>query len=322
MLRESGQPGSRRVRWGSVSVYRDAIKDHLRRILDVVDSRTIRRRQLGIVLDCVHGAGGLLLVPLLEKLGCRVAVLHGEPTGLFPRDPEPRRENLEELCRRVKRDKADLGLAVDPDGDRLATVSERGEPLGEEMTLVLAAMEVLRAESGTVVTNLSTTRALEDVARGCGGRVVRTKVGEANVVSGMRRHRAVLGGEGNGGVIDPRVHYGRDAGVACGLILSLLARSGQRASQAARAAPRYFMRKSKIRVDRSAGLQQKLRCWRGGGVTDLRDGLRVDWDDGWIHLRPSGTEPVLRVIAEATSEARLNELHRMAIELVRCGRRE
>jgi len=294
----------------------DAYDVHIRRVLKVVEARTIRKAHLRVVLDAGNGAGSLITPTLLEKLGCTVVPLHCEPTGLFPRNPEPTFTNVGDLCQAVPEAEAHVGFAQDADADRLAVVNQRGEYLGEEYTLALAARHVLRRRKGLIVTNLSTSRLVEDVAREFDGRVVRTRVHEIHVAERMRSEAAVLGGEGNGGVIDPRVHLTRDSLVAMALILEELAETGLSVSELAEQLPHYVMRKTKLPTTYTAAMntltdiKNRFQPQADAGTVriDYTDGIRLDWDDAWVHVRPSGTEPALRVICEATTTERADAL--------------
>jgi phosphomannomutase len=272
--------------------------------LPMIDVDRIRARRLHVALDCCRGAGAVIMPSLLERLGCQVTVIHLEPDGRFPRPPEPVAENLGELEALVARTGADVGFAVDPDVDRLAIVDERGRAIGEDYTLALAARVVLKRRRGTVVTNLSTSRIVDDVAAESGGRVIRAPVGEVNVAVRMREERAVVGGEGNGGVILPELHLGRDAPLAAALILQLLADGEETLSQIVSHYPRYAIVKDKL--DRPSvaldTVYDALKTTFDGAQVDMQDGLRLSWEDSWVHIRPSGTEPIVRVIAEAPSE--------------------
>ena len=308
-----------RAGWDSVGAVREddgAIARHLDLVLKLpmVDVAKIRARRFHVALDCVRGAGGTSLPPLLEALGCRVSAINLETDGRFPRPPEPLPENLGDLSRLVRESGADIGMAVDPDVDRLALVNERGEPIGEDYTLAFAVRAVLRglkAGSGTpaVVVNLSTSLVVEDAAREHGARFFRAPVGEAHVARMIRDEGAVVGGEGNGGVILPSVHIGRDAPVGVALILQLLVESGQTVSGLVAAAPRYHIVKAK--APRGADLApayQALRKRFADATVDDRDGLRLSWPDRWVHFRPSGTEPIIRFIAEAPTAADAEQL--------------
>jgi phosphomannomutase len=250
--------------------------------------------------------------PLLERLGCVVSAVNLETDGRFPRPPEPVAENLGELERLVLDTGADVGFAVDPDVDRLALVSDEGRAIGEDYTLALAARLVLRHRNGDVVTNLSTSRLLEDVAEAAGRKVIRSPVGEVNVAVKMRDTGAPIGGEGNGGVILTEVHLGRDAPIGAALLLQLLLEDRMSLSAIAKSLPRYAIVKDKL--DRpNASLDAVYEALRGafpGAAVDTQDGLRLSWQDRWVHVRPSGTEPIVRVIAEAPTVDEANALVR------------
>ena len=263
----------------------------------------MKRRHFTVVVDACNGVGALSAGEFLRTLGCRVIVINDRPLGRFSRNPEPLPEHLGALCRTVKKEGADIGFAQDPDGDRLAVVSEQGVPIGEEKTLVFAAEAVLRRHRGPVVANLSTTSLLDVVAKRFRVPVRRTKVGEVHVVEGMKRARAVIGGEGNGGVIWPDVHYGRDSYVGMALILSYLLERRTTVSKLADEYPPYRMLKMKYSCGPKeyAVLEREARRRFRGGRSDERDGLKILTGDGWIHIRRSGTEPVVRVIVEGTT---------------------
>jgi phosphomannomutase len=291
---------------GSVREDRDAIERHIQQVLALpyLDVRGIRERRFKVALDCVRGAGGRIIPPLLEQLGCIVAAIHLETDGRFPHPPEPVAENLHDLERLVLQSGSEVGLAVDPDVDRLALVSEKGKAVGEDYTLALASRVVLRHRPGPVVANLSTSLILDDVAKEAGSRVIRAPVGEVNVVVRMRDERAPVGGEGNGGVILSELHFGRDAPVAVALILQLLLEADAPLSAIVGRYPRYSIVKDKMErpnVSLSA-VYEALREEFAGATVDTQDGLRLSWPDRWVHVRPSGTEPIVRVIAEAPTE--------------------
>ena len=282
---------------------------HLERVAALVDVEEIRARHFKVVLDSVNGAGCVAGRLLLERLGAQVIHLNGRPTGIFAHTPEPVRENLTDLAAQVARHGADIGFAQDPDADRLAIVDERGRYIGEEYTFVLAAEEVLAqrgAHAGaplTLAVNLSSSRMIDDVAAAHGARVIRTPVGEANVVEGMKRHGCILGGEGNGGVIWPRVCFVRDSLSGMALGLSLLARRGESLSRVVEAMPSYAIEKAKspIRPGLAEQVIAALAAKFADASQDRQDGLRLDWPDqgAWLHVRASNTEPILRLIAEA-----------------------
>jgi phosphomannomutase len=290
---------------GSVREDRGAVDRHLQRILALpfVDVERIRARGFRVALDCVRGAGGVIFTRLLQALGCEVIGIHLEADGLFPREPEPVSANLGELEALVREHGADVGLATDPDVDRLSLVSDEGRAIGEDYTLALAARLILRHRPGPVVTNLSTSRLLDDVATAAGVALVRAPVGEINVARRMEAVGATIGGEGNGGVILPDVHLARDAPLAAALILQLLAEEGRPLSEVAAGIGRYEIVKEKVaRPDGSLDdAYSALAARLAAPTADRQDGLRLDWPEQrrWAHLRPSGTEPIVRIIAEA-----------------------
>lgn len=295
---------------------------HRERILSLeyMDGDAIAGHGLPVALDCVHGAGGPPVADLLGALGVTFRGMGMEPDGLFPRDPEPTAANLAGLGELVRATGAGVGMAVDPDADRLSLVDETGTAVGEDLTLALAAAAVLRRTPGVVVTNLSTSRVVEDVAAAFGSRVVRAPVGEVNVVRRMQGEGAVVGGEGNGGVILPALHYTRDAPLAVALVLQHLADEGTTLSQAVARWPRYVIRKEKIRFPREA-LAEAFNVLREDlreAEADETDGLRLDWPGrrSWLHVRASGTEPVVRIIAEAPDEQGADALLRRAADLL------
>jgi len=325
-LAEQGPP---RVDWsglGKVGADPDAIRRHLDLILSLplIDREAIRRCRFRVALDCVRGAGGTAMPQLLEALGCEVHVLNGETDGRFPRPPEPLPENLGELSAFVLKTKADIGMAVDPDVDRLALVDEKGRPIGEDYTLAFAVRAVLQGGGrtpavmggeATVVANLSTSLVVEDAAKAFGARFLRAPVGEANVARMMIDERAVIGGEGNGGVMLPVLHVGRDAPAGAALVLQHLLRTGQRVSECVEAAPRYIIVKAKAaRGPELAPVYEALRRKFPEATIDDRDGLRLSWSDRWVHARPSGTEPIVRFIAEAPTAEDADSLIRACRE--------
>src|SRR6266571_1515702 len=291
---------------GGVEADADAIARHLAAVLALraVDLRKIRRRRFRVALDTVRGAGGAVMPELLERLGCRVTAINLETDGLFPRPPEPVPENLRDLGALVRRRKADIGIAVDPDVDRLAIVDEQGRPIGEDYTLAFAVRAVGPSARRPVVCNLSTSLVVDDAAKASGASVIRAAVGEAYVARKMIELKAAIGGEGNGGVMYPALHVGRDAPVAGALVLALLARERATVSELVARAPRYTIVKAKVpRGPRLAPVYDGLRRRFPDAVVDTQDGLRLAWPDRWLHVRPSGTEPIIRLIAEAPSGA-------------------
>jgi len=316
-LVEQGIPRAQWSELGSIEIDDGAVARHIDRVLSIpyVDVEGIRRRQFHVALDCVRGAGAIIMPALLERLGCRVSAINLETDGRFPRPPEPVPENLGDLERLVLQSGAAIGFAVDPDVDRLALVSDLGKAIGEDYTLALAAKLVLRHRSGPLVTNLSTSRLVEDVAAAAKMPVVRAPVGEVNVAVRMRDDHAPIGGEGNGGVILTEVHLGRDAPIGAALLLQLLHEENKPLSQIASALPRYVIVKDKLnRPDAKLDtVYEALRSAFPDAAADTQDGLRLSWPDRWVHVRPSGTEPIVRVIAEAPTDHE-------ALELVRRSR--
>jgi phosphomannomutase len=323
-LAEQGPP---RAGWDGIGEVREdpqAVTRHLEAILrlPVIDVAAIRGRRFHVAIDCVRGAGAVAILPLLERLGCRVSGINLEPDGRFPRPPEPVPENLGELGRLVRESGADLGLAVDPDVDRLAIVDEAGRAIGEDYTLAFAIRAVLDGRSkpsagATVVANLSTSLVVEDAARAAGATLLRAPVGEANVARAIRERGAVIGGEGNGGVMYPALHIGRDAPLGVALILHLLATSGVTVSGLVMASPRYTIVKAKgPRSSQLGPLYQRLRRRFADAAVDDRDGLRLSWADRWLHIRPSGTEPIVRLIAEAPTSSEAEALVAAGRELL------
>lgn len=298
----------RSVRGGLRTEHERPVRNHTDRARAAagVDIAALAGAGLTVVLDACNGAGSTIIPEFLERCGVRVHRIHCTPDGTFPRPPEPLPEALFDLGDAVRRTGAHLGLAVDPDADRLALTGPDGEPLGEERTLALAARQVLRSGAGPVVTNLSTSRMLDDVAEEAGVRLFRTPVGEINVAEMMETTRAVIGGEGNGGVIHPDVVLGRDALTGAAVILSALAGAGGDVGVLVAAIPTYAMLKRKYRLPEGGAEVFRERLSRSAGAlgssdSDLRDGLRLEWPDRWVHLRPSNTEPVARLIVEAPS---------------------
>lgn len=308
-------------RLGAVSTDTRAIDRHIKRILALrdIDVPALRKRRFRVVVDCVNGVGGLIAPRLLKELGCRVTELNAEPTGRFAHGAEPLPENLGQLGHAVRKAKADIGFATDPDVDRLAVVDQQGHPLGEECTLALAVQFVLKRQRGRVVINMSTTRAVEDIAREFRIPVVRTPVGEIHVARRMKRSKAVIGGEGNGGVILPQLHFGRDAPVGMALILQHLLGVGGTISQLAETLPQYSMVKRKLRVPREkmALVERKFVSQFRGQRMNRVDGVRVDFDTSWLHLRRSNTEPIVRIYTEAPSKGKALELYRDVVKRVK-----
>jgi len=278
--------------------------------LPYIDQEKIKSKKFKVILDCVNGAGGLIVPELLEKLGCETIVINGEPSGRFAHTPEPVPENLSELCKTVIKEKADIGFAVDPDVDRCAIVDNTGNPIGEEYTLALAVKLVLSKKMGRVAVNMSTSRASEDITKYYNGMFVRSKVGEINVAEKMLEIEAIIGGEGNGGVILPELHLGRDAPLAVAMTLQYLAEFNGAIRDLFLSLPQYKMVKTKVSIealDPDKVLSTMAEKYKNERV-DLLDGVKIDFANSWVHLRKSNTEPIVRVISEAPDEKQAKEL--------------
>lgn len=310
--------------FGTLSRRSDAPEVHIERVLNVVDAAAISRRRLKVALDSVNAAGSVITRRLLERLGCEVIPVHCEITGTFPRPPEPLAENLSDLCRAVRSSRADIGFAQDPDADRLAIVDENGVPIGEEYTLALVTEHLLSKRPGRVVVNLSTTRAVEDIAKRHASPFTRSRVGEINVVERMRKLGARIGGEGNGGVISPEIHLGRDSLAGIVYVLEMLTERGRSVSELVAELPRYAMKKGKISLssgaDTSSILAGVASEYRGERVSEI-DGLRIDFvrngpfTGGWVHLRSSNTEPIFRIITEGRDDTQAGDIYRHFVRM-------
>jgi phosphomannomutase len=297
---------------GTVTPWPEGIDRHIDAILglDLVDPGAIRRRGLRVVLDGCNGAGAALTPRLLERLGCEVEPLFCALDGDFPRVPEPRPEHLGALCERVRETGADVGMAHDPDADRLSLVDGTGRALGEEMTLALAVRFVLGRSKGPVATNLSTSRMIDDIAAERGVEVHRTPVGEIHVARRLAEVGGVVGGEGNGGVILPALHLTRDAPMAAVLILQYLAESGRSLAELVSEMPAYSMVKGRVELADGRRVDfAEIRDASSGASIDERDGLKLSWEREWVHVRRSGTEPIVRIIAEAETPGRARALY-------------
>ncbi len=302
------------------------IEKHIENVLSLkyINVEKIRKRRFRVVLDCVNSAGGVIVPKLLAELGCDVIEMNCEVTGIFSHTPEPTPENLTDLASRVRSECADLGIAVDPDVDRLVLINEKGEPIGEEYTLAIVVKFILekelsgrpqtwrgRPDSPRVVINLSTTRAIDDICTEYGAELIRTPVGEINVAKTMKEIGAIVGGEGNGGVILPASHIGRDAPVGIGLILQHLAEFGGTLSELKKTLPQYFITKGKVdlgTLQPDDVLKRLLDKFSARGKVSTADGLKLDFPGSWVHLRKSNTEPIIRIIAEAPQKAESDEL--------------
>ena len=309
---------------GRVRPIDDPDRDHLDAVLATVDGDAIRARSFVVALDACHGAGGRMGEALLRSLGCSSIVLGGAPDGRYDHPPEPTEANLGQFAAAVPALGAAIGFAQDPDADRLAIIDEAGRYIGEELTLALVASHRLAQARGTLVLNLSTSKAAEEVATRLGCPVVRTPVGEIHVVEGMQAHDAVLGGEGNGGVIDPRVGFVRDSFAAMALVLDLMAKTGEPLSRLVAGLPRFAMVKDQFPLTGGpaavAGLFDEVAAAHPGASADRRDGLRLAWPDRWVHVRASNTEPIVRVIAEADEPSLARSLADEVGRVVASGR--
>lgn len=280
--------------------------EHIRRVLalPLVDVEAVKARKFKVVVDAVNSVGGVVIPKLLRELGCEVVELNCEPTGYFAHNPEPLPENLTEISQVIVREGADLGVVVDPDVDRLAFVSEDGSMFVEEYTLVAVADYILSHVKGNTVSNLSSSRALRDVTERHGGEYSASAVGEVNVVAKMKEVGAVIGGEGNGGVIYPELHYGRDALVGVALFLTFLAQKNMKMTELRKTYPAYFASKNKIQLTPAIDVDKVLReikaRYAGEKVNDI-DGVKIDFAESWVHLRKSNTEPIIRIYTEAKS---------------------
>lgn len=305
---------------GRVVTGQDADLAHVEAILGLpqIDTKAIAARKLTVVVDAVNGATYRIAPLLLSKLGCTVETIHCTPDGTFPRIAEPVPEALADLGEAVRRHGADLGLAFDPDGDRLALVDETGAPLGEEATLALGVRHILSQAKGGVAVNLSTSRMSEDIAAQAGVPFRRTPVGEIHVAKAMLAHGDLVGGEGNGGLILPALHPGRDGLLAAAVVVSCLATSGRSLSQLAADLPRYSMVKTKFGLEGKSlvGAIAALKARFPDAQLDERDGLRLSWSDSWLHVRASNTEPILRAIAEAPTHEQAMSLCDAAREVL------
>ena len=298
---------------GKVTLVKNAIEQHIEHVLSLslVTVDTIRKAGLKVVVDGVNSSGGIAIPKLLDALGVETVKLFCEPNGHFPHNPEPLKEHLTDLSQTVIDEKADLGIVVDPDVDRLAFMSENGEMFGEEYTLVACADYVLSKTHGNTVSNMSSTRALKDITEHHKGTYQASAVGEVNVVELMKKTQAIIGGEGNGGIIYPESHYGRDALVGVALFLSLLAEKKGLVSDLRASYPNYFMSKQKIdltpNIEADQALEIMANTYRSEKISTI-DGVKIDFENQWVHLRKSNTEPIIRVYTEATSQSAATEL--------------
>ena len=279
--------------------------------LSLVDADTIRKANFKVVVDGVNSTGGIAIPKLLKELGVEVVELYCDPTGHFPHNPEPLKEHLADICELVIKENADFGIVVDPDVDRLAFISNEGEMFGEEYTLVACADYVLSKTKGSTVSNLSSSRALRDITEKHGGTYEAAAVGEVNVVTKMKANNAIIGGEGNGGIIYPESHYGRDSLVGSALFLMLMAEKGGTVAELRASYPSYFMSKKKIQLTPELDVDGILKAMADKYANDdisTIDGVKIDFAENWVHLRKSNTEPIIRIYTEAKSQQEADAL--------------
>jgi len=304
---------------GKITPVSNAIESHIEQVLalSIIQLEKIKKAKFKVVVDAVNSTGGIALPKLLKELNVEVVELYCTPDGNFPHNPEPLKEHLGELCNQVLSHKADFGIVVDPDVDRLAFVDEKGEMFGEEYTLVACADYVLSKKSGNTVSNLSSTRALADITSKHRGTYHSSAVGEVNVVEKMKEVNAVIGGEGNGGIIYPELHYGRDALVGIAIFLSLLSENQLKVSELRSSYPAYFMSKTKVNLDLKRdvdGLLIRMKENYSKQNPIAIDGVKIEFDNSWVHLRKSNTEPIIRVYTEAPSQVEADDLAKRFLE--------
>lgn len=298
---------------GKITEITDYMDRHIDEVLNLklVDVDAVKQRKFKVVVDGVNSSGGIVIPDLLEKMGVEVVKLYCKPNGHFPHNPEPLKEHLTDICELVVKEQADFGIVVDPDVDRLAFISNDGEMFGEEYTLVAVADYVLSKTPGNTVSNMSSSRALRDITEKHGGKYEASAVGEVNVVELMKKNNAIIGGEGNGGIIYPEIHYGRDALVGVALFLTHLAKQDVDVASLRASYPQYFMSKNKIEltpeIDVDAILDAMQKRYANEKITTI-DGVKIDFTDNWVHLRKSNTEPIIRIYTEAPTQQQADEL--------------
>jgi len=304
---------------GEKTEYDEGLKSHINAILKLnfLDLDSIREKEFKIVVDCVNGAGAYCVPDFLRSFGCKVVEINCNKDGVLVPNPEPLPENITETLKKVSEAKADLGIVVDPDVDRLVLITEKGEPFVEENTITQALKFILSKQTGDVVVNLSTTRAVDNIADKFGAKVFRSPVGEANVVKKMKEVDAVIGGEGSGGVIYPALHYGRDALCAIAITLQHLTEFGEPISRLKESLPQYYISKKKINVkyDPDVIINNIIKEFKKVKI-NTEDGVRVDFNDHWIHFRKSNTEPIIRIITEAQTKSEAEEYSKKYLEMV------
>jgi len=298
---------------GEISTIEDYIDRHIEEVLKLklVDADKVAKANLKVAVDAVNSTGGIAIPALLKKMGVEVIELYCDPNGHFPHNPEPLKEHLTDICELVKKEKADFGIVVDPDVDRLAFIDEKGEMFGEEYTLVACADYVLSKTPGNTVSNLSSSRALRDITQKHNGNYEASAVGEVNVVQLMKDNKAIIGGEGNGGIIYPESHYGRDSLVGTALFLTYLAEKGKKVSEIRNEYPAYFMSKNKIQLTPDLdvdGVLKAVEKRHSEEEISTVDGVKIDFPENWVHLRKSNTEPIIRIYTEAKSQQEADDL--------------
>lgn len=307
---------------GTITEINDYMDRHIDEVLNLklVDVNAVKQRKFKVVVDGVNSSGGIVIPALLEKMGVEVVKLYCEPNGHFPHNPEPLKEHLTDICELVVKEQADFGIVVDPDVDRLAFISNDGEMFGEEYTLVAVADYVLSKTPGNTVSNMSSSRALRDITEKHGGMYEASAVGEVNVVELMKKNNAIIGGEGNGGIIYPEIHYGRDALVGVALFLTHLAKQDVDVASLRASYPQYFMSKNKIEltpeIDVDAILDAMQKRYVNEKITTI-DGVKIDLADSWVHLRKSNTEPIIRIYTEAPTQQQADELAQKIMEEIK-----
>ncbi len=298
-----------------IEYYPGFLDYHIAKVLDIrsINVKKIKKRKFKVVVDCVNSSGSLIIPSLLKKLGCKVIKVDCEPSGIFTRKPEPIPENLKHTCKAVKKHKADIGIVIDPDADRLVIITEKGEPFGEENTITTVIKHVLskvKPAKRIAAINLSTSRSVDDVVNSLGGKLYKSPVGEINVIKKMKDVKAIVGGEGSGGVILPEVHYGRDSLVGVAIILSEIAEFKGKVSDYKKALPEYHIRKSKISLDNinPDAILEHINGKYSEFSRNIEDGLRIDFETSWVNFRKSNTEPIIRIITEAKTAIKAEEM--------------
>ena len=306
---------------GQITPCDDGMEWHIEQVLSLpsIDARAVRSKGFHVAIDAVHSSGSVAIPLLLDAMGVTYENLYPEPTGQFPHNPEPLEKHLGAIIKTVKSGSFTMGIVVDPDVDRLAFIDEKGAMFGEEYTLVLVADYLLSLQTGAVVSNMSSSKALRDLAEAKGGSYTASAVGEVNVVNEMKRTKAVLGGEGNGGIILPELHYGRDALVGIALALTHLAKSGKTMSELRAGYPEYYMAKQKIELVPGLdvdGILAEIAARYSNEEVSTIDGVKITWSDRWVHLRKSNTEPIVRIYTEAPSTTEATELGQNFMDLI------